>query len=102
MTEIRSFLGLAGYYHRFIKGFSTLASLMTRLLRKDVLFEWNDIFKKSFRELKKKLMTSLVLSLLEGDKSYALYTDVLKESLGARADAGSESYCLCIKEAEAA
>jgi hypothetical protein len=48
ITEIRSFLGLARYYRRFIKGFSTLASPMTRLLRKDVPFEWDEECEKSF------------------------------------------------------
>jgi hypothetical protein len=70
---------LAGYYHQFIKGFSTLASPMTRLLRKDVPFEWNEKCEKSFQELKKRLMTAPVLSLPEEDKSYALYTDASKE-----------------------
>ena len=46
--EIRSFLGLAGYYKRFIKDFSQLASPMTRLARKEVKFEWNDLCEKAF------------------------------------------------------
>jgi hypothetical protein len=56
MTEIRSFLGLAGYYRRFIKGFSPLATLMTRLLKKDIPFMWNDKCEKSFQELKKRFI----------------------------------------------
>jgi hypothetical protein len=52
VIDIRSFLGLAGYYRRFIKGFSTLASPMTRLLRKDVLYAWAEKYEKSFQELK--------------------------------------------------
>ena len=46
--EIRSFLGLAGYYRRFIKDFSRLAAPMTRLTQKEVKFEWNDLCKKAF------------------------------------------------------
>ena len=46
--EIRSFLGLAGYYRRFIKDFSRLAAPMTRLTRKRVKFEWNDLCGKAF------------------------------------------------------
>ncbi len=42
ITEIHSFLGLAGYYRRFVKGFSMLASPLTKLLRKDVKFQWMD------------------------------------------------------------
>jgi hypothetical protein len=83
VTEIRSFLGLAGYYRQFIKGFSTLATLMTRLLRKDTPFVWNDKCEKSFQELKKRLMTMPVLGLPKEGKACALYTDASKESLGA-------------------
>jgi hypothetical protein len=82
VTEIRSFLGLAGYYHRFIKGFSTLTSPMTCLLRKDVQFEWNEKSEKSFQELKKKLITAPVLSLPEENKPYTLYANAPKEGLG--------------------
>ena len=46
--EIRSFLGLVGYYKRFIKDFSQLAAPMTRLTRKEVNFEWNDRCEKAF------------------------------------------------------
>jgi hypothetical protein len=56
---------LAGYYRWFIKGFSTLASPITYLLRKNVPFEWNKKCEKNFQELKKRLMIALVLSLPE-------------------------------------
>ena len=46
--EIRSFLGLAGYYRRFIEDFSRVASPMMRLNQKEVKFEWNDLFEKAF------------------------------------------------------
>ena len=48
MFEIRSFLGLAGYYKRFIEDFSRLAAPMTRLTRNEVNFEWNDMCEKAF------------------------------------------------------
>ena len=46
--EIRNFLGLVGYYRRFIEDFSWLAAPMTRLTRKDVKFEWNDLCQRAF------------------------------------------------------
>ena len=48
VTEIRSFLGLVGYYRRFVEGFSRLAAPMTRLTRKGVKFEWNEACEQSF------------------------------------------------------
>jgi hypothetical protein len=51
--EIRSFLGLAGYYRRFIKDFSKIAKPMTRLLEKNMDFDWTEECQVSFEELKK-------------------------------------------------
>ena len=59
--EILSFLGLAGYYRRFIEDFSRLAAPMTRLTRKEVKFEWNDLCEGAFQELKRRLTSALVL-----------------------------------------
>ena len=53
--KIRSFLGLAGYYRRFIEDFSRLAAPMTKLTWKEVRFEWNDRCEKAFQELKRRL-----------------------------------------------
>ena len=52
VTEVRSFLGLVGYYRRFVQGFSIIASPLTRLLRKGVKFEWDDKCQSSFERLK--------------------------------------------------
>ena len=52
VTEVRSFLGLAGYYRRFVKGFSMIAAPMTRLLQKNVKFEWGEECQRSFDKLK--------------------------------------------------
>ncbi|XP_058725857.1 uncharacterized mitochondrial protein AtMg00860-like [Vicia villosa] len=60
-TEVRSFLGLAGYYRRFIMGFSKLALPLTRLTRKEVSLSWNSECEKSFQKLKEKLTTTPVL-----------------------------------------
>ena len=53
--EIHSFLGLVGYYRRFIEDFSRLAAPMTILTRKEVKFEWNDLCEEAFQELKRRL-----------------------------------------------
>ena len=59
--EIRSFLGLVGYYRRFIEDFSQLAAPMTRLTRKEVKFKWNDLCEKAFQELKRRLTSAPIL-----------------------------------------
>ena len=63
--EIGNFLGLAGYYRRFIENFSRLAVLMTRLTRKEVKFEWNDRCEKAFHELKRRLTSTRILVVPE-------------------------------------
>ncbi|XP_070003056.1 uncharacterized protein [Nicotiana sylvestris] len=64
-TEIRSFLGLAVYFRRFVEGFSTLASPLTKLTQKAVKFQWSDACEKCFQEFKSKLTTAPVLTLSE-------------------------------------
>ena len=61
LFEIRSFLGLAWYYKRFIEDFSQLAAPMTRLTRNKVKFEWNDPCEKAFQELKMRLTSAPIL-----------------------------------------
>ena len=63
VSEIRSFLGLAGYYRRFIENFSKIAKPMTELMKKDTKFKWIDDCEASFQELKKHLTTAPVLTL---------------------------------------
>ena len=62
ITEVRSFLGLAGYYRRFVRGFSIITSPLTKLLRKGVKFEWSDKCQNSFEQLKEMLVEALVLT----------------------------------------
>ncbi|KAI3770327.1 hypothetical protein L6452_01455 [Arctium lappa] len=64
-SEIRSFLGLAGYYRRFIQDFSKIASSLTVLTRKNVKFDWTETQEKAFRILQKKLCEAPILSLPE-------------------------------------
>ena len=59
--EIRSFLGLAWYYRRFIEDFSRLVAPMTRLTRKEVKFEWDDRCEETFQELKRRLTSASIL-----------------------------------------
>ena len=75
VTEVRSFLGLAGYYRRFVSGFSIIAAPMTRLLRKDVKFEWTEECQQSFEELKKLLTEAPVLVQPESGKEFVVYSD---------------------------
>ena len=62
VTEVRSFLGLAGYYRRFVRGFSIIASPLTKLLRKGIKFEWTDKCQNSFEQLKGMLVEAPVLT----------------------------------------
>ena len=63
--EIPSFLGLEGYYMRFIEDFSRLAAPMMRLTRKEVKFEWNDLCEKAFQELKRRLTLAPIMIVPE-------------------------------------
>jgi hypothetical protein len=82
VSEIRSFLGLAGYYQRFIEGFSKISKPMTELLEKDKQFEWTPACEPSFQELKKRLMTTPVLVMPDMEKPFSIYCDVLGQGLG--------------------
>ena len=80
--EILSFLGLAGYYRRFIEDFSRLAAPMTKLTRNEVKFEWNDPCEKAFQELKRRLTTALILIVMKRGQRYTVYCDASKAGLG--------------------
>jgi hypothetical protein len=82
VTEVRSFLGLAGYYRRFIEGFSTIAKPMTQLLKKDKKFEWTEACEKSFQELKERLTTAPVLVVPDVHQIFEIYCDASRKGLG--------------------
>ena len=82
VSEIRSFLGLAGYYHRFIEDFSRIARPMTQLLKKDKKFEWSDACEASFQELKRRLTTGPVLVLPDIQQDFEVYCDASQQGLG--------------------
>ena len=79
---MRSFLGLVGYFRRFVKGFSVIASSLTKLLQKWVKFEWDDKCQSSFEQLKKILVEAPVLTQPTSSREYALYSDASKIGLG--------------------
>ena len=79
---MRSFLGLAGYYRRFVQGFSVIASSLTRLLRKGVKFEWDDKCQSSFERLKEILVEAPVLIQLTSGRDYTMYSDASRIGLG--------------------
>ncbi|XP_016667479.1 uncharacterized protein [Gossypium hirsutum] len=72
VTEVRSFLGLARYYRRFVKNFSMIASPITRLLQKNVEFVWSDKCQQSFDQLKKMLTKAPVLTQTESSVPYVV------------------------------
>jgi hypothetical protein len=82
VTEVRSFLGLAGYYRKFIEGFSSLALPLTKLTRKGKSFVWDQECEDSFIELKRKLVSAPVLTIPDTTKDFSLYCDASKNGLG--------------------
>nr|GEZ56929.1 putative reverse transcriptase domain-containing protein [Tanacetum cinerariifolium] len=83
LTEIHQFLGLTGYYQRFIEGFSKIAKPMTKLTQKKVKFEWGDKQKAWFQLLKQKLCSAPILALPEGSEDFIVYYDASNKGLGA-------------------
>ena len=82
VSEIHSFLGLAGYYRRFIENFSKIAKPMTELLKKDTKFQWMEECEASFQELKKRLTIAPVLILPDIRKDLKVYCVASRLGLG--------------------
>jgi hypothetical protein len=82
VSEIRSFLGMAGYYRHFIIGFSSIAKPMTKLLKKDNKFVWTPKCEQSFQVIKKKLTTAPVLTLSDIHQSFVIFCDASRQGLG--------------------
>ncbi|MCF8701904.1 hypothetical protein L3054_11000 [Corynebacterium sp. MC-10] len=81
-TEVRSFLGLAGYYRRFVEKFASISAPLTKLTQKGAKFQWSDACEQSFQLLKEKLTSAPVLTLPEGSDGYVLYCDASGVGLG--------------------
>ncbi|GJT28548.1 putative reverse transcriptase domain-containing protein [Tanacetum coccineum] len=82
-TEIRQFLGLAGYYRRFIEGFSKIAKSMTKLTQKGIKFDWGEKEENAFQLIKQKLCSAPILALPEGSEDFVVYCDASHKGLGA-------------------
>jgi hypothetical protein len=82
VTQIRSFLGLAGYYHRFIPNFSKIIKPMTQLLEKEAKFKWSPQCEDAFLTLNKLLTTAPVLTQPNIKKSFDVYCDASGMGIG--------------------
>ncbi|GKC51644.1 putative reverse transcriptase domain-containing protein, partial [Tanacetum coccineum] len=81
-TEIRQFLGLVGYYRRFIKGFSKITKSMTKPTQKKVKFDLGDKQEATFQLFNEKLCSAPILALPEGSENFIVYCDALHKGLG--------------------
>ncbi|GJU29360.1 putative reverse transcriptase domain-containing protein [Tanacetum coccineum] len=81
-TEIRQFLGLTGYYRRFIEGFSKIAKSMTKLTQKNVKFDWGEKEETAFQLIKQKLCSAPILALPKGSENFIVYCDASHKGLG--------------------
>ena len=75
IADVQSFLGLCNFYRQYCHGYATVSAPLTRLLRKDVPWEWDDNCEKAFVELKRRLTTAPVLALPDPDRHFYLHTD---------------------------
>ena len=83
VDQVRSFLGLSGYYRKFIKNYAQISSPLSKLLCKDVPFKWSDEQQKAFNTMKDKLTSSPVLAYPNFTQPFTLYTDASYTGLGA-------------------
>jgi hypothetical protein len=82
VSEVRSFLGLAGYYRRFIPNFSKITKPITKLLKKGNMYLWSEAYDEAFKHLKKLLTTSPVLAQPDTTKPFDVYYDASGTGLG--------------------
>ncbi|GKA34581.1 putative reverse transcriptase domain-containing protein [Tanacetum coccineum] len=82
-TEVRQFLGLAGYYQRFVEGFSFIAKPLTKLTQKNKKYEWGEEEEEAFQMLNQKLCSAPILALPDGTKDFVVYCDASLKGYGA-------------------
>jgi len=82
ITKVRSFLGMAGYYRRFVEGFPKLALPLMKMLCKDSKFIWTKERKTSFQELKEHLVSAPISAMLEGNEGFVVYSNAFRQRLG--------------------
>ncbi|KAI3685765.1 hypothetical protein L6452_35023 [Arctium lappa] len=80
--EVRSFLGLAGYYRKFIRDFSRIATTLTSLMKKNVIFVWTEAQGEAFQRLKDMLSSASILALPDGSEDFVVYSIVSRLGLG--------------------
>jgi hypothetical protein len=82
VIEVRSFMGLSGYYQIFIKGFSNISIPITSLQKKGVKFEWTPKCEKIFQQLKDILTSASILNIADPYEYFVVCIDACKEGLG--------------------
>ena len=82
VSSLRSFLGMMGYYRRFVGGFSKIAAPLHKLLQKDIKFVWDENCQKAFEELKNSLISAPVMAFPRYDQEFVLYTDASDVGVG--------------------
>jgi hypothetical protein len=82
VTKIRCFMGLAGYYRSFIKGFSRISHPITSLQRKEKKFQWKKECEKRFQQLKQLLTSAPILRIVDLNEGFVVCIDACKEGLG--------------------
>lgn len=96
--EVMKFLGMAGYYRRFVMNFSDIVAPLTDLLKKEVKFIWSDSCEKAFKTVKAMLISSPILISPDFEKGFILYVDASDTGAGAvlcQADAAGVDHPVC-------
>ena len=82
VTDVRSFMGIIGYYRRFIEGFSRIAHMVTTLQKKGKTFDWNQKCEESFKNLKTLLTSAPILRIVDPNLEFVVCTDAFNDGLG--------------------